>query len=361
MAHPSRRIAYIYSSDYASIASRLPSNLERSNFQLFTVVYAPQDFLKRVEQEGLSDGEDEEGDHQDGGEHRNIKEDRLEEYGLRYDCPVFEGIADYAELVAGSSMEAATLLSDDAFDMVVHWDGGRHHAKKDMAAGFCIVNDIVLGIMELQRTYERVVYLDLDVHHGDGVENAFQFTDKVLTVSVHHYAQGFYPGTGSGNPTSSRTKAAVNIPLKGGLSDTTLCKIFDDMIEPLFKSFDPEAIVLQCGVDGMAGDPLGKWNLSLQSYVDCLKKVMAWKKPLMVLGGGGYKNTSTARCYALLTSVALGREISEEIPEHEFFEDYKPDFMLQIDPGRQTDENTDDYMEQVRELVEAQTDFLESK
>ncbi|KAF9188712.1 Histone deacetylase 8 [Haplosporangium sp. Z 767] len=353
MAHPSRRIAYIYSSDYANIASRLSSNLDRSTrvhalieaygllrLKDMTIVSPRKattkelcryhsrdyiDFLKRVEQGGLFDDEDEEGGDQNGGEHRNIKEDKLEEYGLRYDCPVFEGIADYAELVAGSSIKAATLLSDDAFDMVIHWDGGRHHAKKDMAAGFCIVNDIVLGIMELRKTYDRVMYIDLDVHHGDGVENAFQLTDKVLTVSAHHYAQGFYPGTGSGTATSSRTKAAVNIPLKGGLSDMTLCKVFTGIIEPLFKSFDPEAIVLQCGVDG------------------------------------GYKNTSAARCYALLTSVALGREVSEEIPEHEFFEDYKPDFMLQIDPGRQTDENTDDYIEQVRELVEAQTDLLESK
>ena len=150
-----------------------------------------------------------------------------------------------------------------------------------------------------------------------GVENAFQFTDKVLTVSIHHYAEGFYPGTGSGTSTSTRIKSVVNIPMKAGLSDGTLSKVFDEMIAPLVEQFNPDAVVLQCGVDGechcglscgssvvcgpmrrvltlinsssfagMAGDPLGKWNLTMTGYSDCLKKVMAWKKPLLVLGGG---------------------------------------------------------------------------
>lgn len=83
-----------------------------------------------------------------------------------------------------------------------------------------------------------------------GVENAFQVTDKVLTVSLHHYAEGFYPGTGSGVASSARTKAVVNIPLKSGLSGTTLLRIFEEMIEPLYMSYNPGAIVVQCGVDG---------------------------------------------------------------------------------------------------------------
>jgi len=83
-----------------------------------------------------------------------------------------------------------------------------------------------------------------------GVESAFQYTDKVLTVSMHHYAEGFYPGTGSGASSPPRTKAVVNIPLKAGLSDATLGRVFDEMIEPLVKQFSPNAVVLQCGVDG---------------------------------------------------------------------------------------------------------------
>jgi hypothetical protein len=165
------------------------------------------------------------------------------------------------------------------------------------------------------------------------------------------------------------------------------------MVEPVYAVYKPDAIVLQCGVDGksfylffffflvvihqynawtscsfltrlyhptigMTGDPLGKWNLTMEGYGECLKKVLSWNKPLIILGGGGYKSTSAARCYAYLTSLILKRPISDEIPEHEFFEDYKPDFMLPIDPGRQVDENTDTYLQGVRKLIDEQSQAL---
>ncbi|CAO3565041.1 unnamed protein product [Mortierella alpina] len=381
---PIRRIGYIYSKDYADLASLLPSNIDRSKkmhalveaygllrLRDLTIVsprratvkelcrYHSRDyieFLRSVEEEALSS--DDAGEDMDSGWPGSKKEDKLEEYGLLYDCAVFEGMARYAEYVAGSTIEAATLLAEDAFDIVMHWDGGRHHAKKDGAAGFCVVNDIVLGIMELQKTFEKVMYIDLDVHHGDGVENAFQFTDKVLTVSLHHYAEGFYPGTGSGVASSARTKAVVNIPLKSGLSGLTLSRIFEEMIEPLYTSYNPGAIVVQCGVDGMAGDPLGKWNLSTHVYGDCIKRMLSWKKPLLLLGGGGYSTPSASRCYAYLTSVILAREISEDVPEHEYFEDYEPAFTLHVEAGRQSDENTAEYFEVVRKLVDTQAETI---
>ncbi|KAG0274619.1 Histone deacetylase 8 [Linnemannia exigua] len=330
------RTAYIHSDDYANIVSRLPSNIDRSKKvhalieaygllrlrDLTTISprkatikelcrYHSRDYIEFLNKaEDYDSGEGTE-DNSDNEEDTTVttrghgKEDKLEEYGLRFDCSVFEGIADYTAYVAGSTLEAATLLCDDAFDIVIHWDGGRHHAKKDAAAGFCIVNDIVLGIMELQKSFDRVLYLDLDVHHGDGVESAFQFTDKVLTVSIHHHAEGFYPGTGSGIPSSARTKAVINIPMQAGLSDETLSRVFDEMIDPLFKQFGPDAVVLQCGVDG--------------------------------------------------------RDISDEIPEHKYFEDYQPDFLLFIDPGRQLDSNTEEHLAHVRSLVDNQSKTLSSQ
>ncbi|KAG9060920.1 Histone deacetylase 8 [Linnemannia hyalina] len=303
------------------------------------------EFLNKAEEYDSGEDSDEDNDSNDDNENPHAtrasthnKEDKLEVYGLRFDCSVFEGLADYAAYVAGSTLEAATLLCDDAFDIAIHWDGGRHHARKDAAAGFCIVNDIVLGIMELQKTFDRVLYLDLDVHHGD---------------------EGLYPGTGSGTSTSTRIKSVVNIPMKAGLSNGTLSKVFDEMIAPLVEQFNPDAVVLQCGVDGMAGDPLGKWNLTMAGYSDCLKKVMAWKKPLLVLGG--YNTVSTARCYAYLTSQILDRTISDEIPEHAYFEEYQPDFLLFIDPGYQADSNTEEHLDHVRRLVDTQSKSLTSQ
>lgn len=105
----------------------------------------------------------------------------------------------------------------------------------------------------------------------------------------------------------------------------------------------------------MAGDPLGKWNLTMRGYGECLRTILAWKKPLMLLGGGGYKTSSAARCYAYLTSLVLRKQISDEIPEHEFFEDYQPDFLLHVDPGRQVDENTEVYMEEIQRLIDTQS------
>ncbi|KAG0354961.1 Histone deacetylase 8 [Podila minutissima] len=367
-----RRVAYVYSPEYAELASLLPSNVDRSKkvhalveaYSLLKLrdlcVISPRkatvkelcryhsrdfvDFLRTVENIDEDDDDDEDDE----------RIDKLEEYGLQQDCSVFEGMASYAEHVAGSTIEAAALLAEDAFDVVIHWDGGRHHAQKDRAEGFCYISDIVLGIMELQKGFHKVMYIDMDVHHGDGVENAFQFSDKVLTVSLHHFAEGFYPGTGNGRLPSPRSKAVVNIPLKSGLSDGNLIRIFDGMIEPLKESFSPDAIVLQCGVDGMAGDTLGKWNLGLDGYGHCLKAILSWKKPLIVLGGGGYKNSSAARCYAYLTSIILERDIADDIPEHEYFEDYAPDFQLQVEPGRQPDENTKEYLKVVQALVNEQ-------
>ncbi|KAF9091174.1 Histone deacetylase 8 [Mortierella sp. AD031] len=353
------RTAYIHSDDYVDLVSRLPSNIDRSKrvhalvdaygllrLRDLTIVsprkatikelcrFHSRDYIEFLNSaEEYESGQDSGEDHDtDNDGQRGIKRDKLEEYGLRHDCSVFEGIADYAAWVAGSTIQAAALLCDDAFDIVIHWDGGRHHAKKDAAAGFCIINDIVLGIMELQKSFERVLYLDLDVHHGDGVEGAFQFTDKVLTVSIHHYAEGFYPGTGAGIPSSVRTKAVVNVPLKACLSDGALKKVFDDMIEPLVKQFSPDAVVLQCGVDGESSD-MGR-------IMDRLT--------------GGYNTASTARCYAYLTSQILGRTISDEIPEHAYFEDYQPDFLLFIDAGRQADTNSDEYLAHVHSLVDTQ-------
>ncbi|KAF9973738.1 Histone deacetylase 8 [Actinomortierella ambigua] len=270
----------------------------------------------------------------DGEEDGDCEEDsyeyKLREYGLVYDCRVFERLGDYVGYVAGSTIEAASVLADDLFDVAIHWDGGkfdstrRHHASKDQASGFCYVNDIVLGIMTLQKEFKKVVYIDLDVHHGDGVEKAFQYSDKVLTVSLHHFAKGFFPGTGDGNRHNlpQKTKAVVNVPLQSGLTGERLFHVFESLVAPVVTSFGPAAVVLQCGVDG------------------------------------GYKNTSAARCYAYLTGLVIGEEIPDDIPEHPYFEKYGPEFTLHLDSSRKPDMNTDEYIKTLGELVKEQASSL---
>ncbi|KAF7237414.1 Histone deacetylase 8, partial [Varanus komodoensis] len=116
------------------------------------------------------------------------------EYGLGYDCPATEGIFDYAAAVGGATITAAQSLVEGECRVAINWPGGWHHAKKDEASGFCYVNDAVLGILQLRRKFDRVLYVDLDLHHGDGVEDAFSFTSKVMTVSLHKFSPGFFPG-----------------------------------------------------------------------------------------------------------------------------------------------------------------------
>lgn len=111
------------------------------------------------------------------------------------DCPVFDGLYEFCQLSAGGSVAAAVKLNKQASDICINWGGGLHHAKKSEASGFCYVNDIVLGILELLKYHQRVLYIDIDVHHGDGVEEAFYTTDRVMTVSFHKYGE-YFPGTG---------------------------------------------------------------------------------------------------------------------------------------------------------------------
>ena len=118
-----------------------------------------------------------------------------------FDCPGFDGLYNFCQLAAGGSLDAADMIITGLSDVVVNWSGGYHHARKTEASGFCYVNDIVICILELLKIYPRVLYLDIDVHHGDGVEEAFYNTNRVMTVSFHEFEEDFFPGTGALNST----------------------------------------------------------------------------------------------------------------------------------------------------------------
>lgn len=161
--------------------------------------------------------------------------------------------------------------------IAINWSGGLHHAKKSEASGFCYINDIVLSILELLkyfnyfqlmliiliRYHERVLYIDIDVHHGDGVEEAFYTSDRVLTLSLHKYGE-YFPGTGDINDIGLHKGKgySVNFPLMNGISDNDYIGVFESMIKFVVDWFRPSAIVLQCGTDSLAGDRLGCFNLS---------------------------------------------------------------------------------------------------
>uniref|UniRef100_H0Z315 Histone deacetylase 8 n=1 Tax=Taeniopygia guttata TaxID=59729 RepID=H0Z315_TAEGU len=237
------------------------------------------------------------------------------EYGLGYDCPATEGIFEYAAAVGGATITAAECLLDGKCKVAINWPGGWHHAKKDEASGFCYLNDAVLGILRLRQKFDRVLYIDLDLHHGDG-------TGDVTDV-----------GLGKGRYYS------VNVPIQDGIQDEKYYQICESVLKEVYAAFNPDAVVLQLGADTIAGDPMCSFNMTPEGVGKCLKYVLQWQLATLVLGGGGYNLANTARCWTYLTGVILGRTLSSEIPDHEFFTEYGPDYVLEITPSCRPDRN----------------------
>lgn len=244
------------------------------------------------------------------------------------DCPVFDGMSDYLFLYTGATMEAVAKLINKQSDIAINWSGGLHHAHKSEASGFCYINDIVLAILELLKVHARVLYIDIDVHHGDGVEEAFSSSDRVMTVSFHRYgivadAQPphlFFPGTGNYNDTGNKDSVghhfALNVPIPAGIGDDEYSRLFKSIIDRTLSAFRPEAIVLQCGADSLGGDRLGQFNLNIKAHGECLAHVKRTGIPLLVLGGGGYTARNVARAWCHETALAVDAELADDLPMH---------------------------------------------
>ncbi|XP_075291561.1 histone deacetylase 8 isoform X1 [Opisthocomus hoazin] len=308
------------------------------------------------------------------------------EYGLGYDCPATEGIFEYAAAVGGATITAAQCLLDGKCKVAINWPGGWHHAKKDEASGFCYLNDAVLGILRLRQKFGRVLYIDLDLHHGDGVEDAFSFTSKVMTVSLHKFSPGFFPGTGDVTDVGlgKGRYYSVNVPIQDGIQDEKyyqICETADDLspegiglgrrhpaqwdflsgcsdcvsflgvLKEVYAAFNPDAVVLQLGADTIAGDPMCSFNMTPEGVGKCLKYVLQWQLATLILGGGGYNLANTARCWTYLTGVILGRTLSSEIPDHEFFTEYGPDYVLEITPSCRPDRNEPQRIQEILNSV----------
>ncbi|KAH8174556.1 histone deacetylase domain-containing protein [Sarocladium implicatum] len=273
-------------------------------------------------------------------------------YNVGDDCPVFDGLFEFCGISAGGSMEGAARLNRSKCDIAVNWAGGLHHAKKCEASGFCYVNDIVLGILELLRYMKRVLYIDIDVHHGDGVEEAFYTTDRVMTVSFHKYGE-FFPGTGELRDIGigQGKNYSVNFPLRDGITDESYKSIFEPVIENVMKYYQPEAVVLQCGGDSLSGDRLGCFNLSMDGHANCVSYVKSFGLPTLVLGGGGYTMRNVARTWAFETGVLVGKEMDRVMPFNEYYEYYAPDFELNVRSSNMENSNSREYLDKITAAV----------
>lgn len=232
------------------------------------------------------------------------------------DCPVFEGLYDYAALGAGATFEAVRLVEEEGFDIAFNMNGGWHHAHRARASGFSYLNDAVVAINWLVARGRRVLYLDLDAHHGDGVQEAYYGTDQVLTISIHESGIYFYPGTGFEDETGEGNGSgySVNVPLLAHADDAMYMKAFDEVAYPLIAAFNPDIIVTQIGADTFRTDPLTNLEITTYSYSWMLSKIKRLKIPWVALGGGGYDLMNTARAWTLAWAVMNNVKLNPRLP-----------------------------------------------
>ena len=239
------------------------------------------------------------------------------------DNPIFPGMHENAALIAGASISCAQAIAHREVDRAVNFCGGLHHAMPDSASGFCVYNDVALGITALlDAGVRKVAYVDVDAHHGDGVQAAFYNDPRVMTISVHQSPLSLFPGTGFAAETG-RGEAhgtAVNLALPAGTSDASWLRAFHAVVPSLVRAFRPEVLVTQHGADSHREDPLADLNLSVDgqraSYLALRELAESvtdgrW----LAVGGGGYSPVRVVpRAWTHMLAIVAGREIDPATP-----------------------------------------------
>ena len=230
---------------------------------------------------------------------------------------IFDGMYRRPATACGAGMLAARLLMSGQANVVYSPAGGQHHGRPDRASGFCFFNEPALTILAmLEQGAERVFYLDLDAHHGDGVQDAFAEDDRVMTVSIHE--AGRWPmnrdGLGLGAVTDRAGGMARNLPVPAGFNDAELEFLLHNAVLPLLTDFAPDAVYLQAGADSLADDPQSKLTLSNQAYWQAVRDVAEVAPKLLVTGGGGYNPYTVGRCWSGIWATLTDREIPDLLP-----------------------------------------------
>uniref|UniRef100_A0A669DY18 Histone deacetylase n=1 Tax=Oreochromis niloticus TaxID=8128 RepID=A0A669DY18_ORENI len=229
----------------------------------------------------------------------------LNAFNVGDDCPVFPGLFEFCSRYTGASLQGATQLN--------HKTALLSNSPRIFTVS---VGDITLLLCACSRYHPRVLYIDIDIHHGDGVQEAFYLTDRVMTVSFHKYGNYFFPGTGDMYEVGAESGRyyCLNVPLRDGIDDQSYRQLFQPVIKQVVDYYQPTCIVLQCGADSLGCDRLGCFNLSIRGHGECVEFVKSFRIPLLVLGGGGYTVRNVARCWTYETSLLLDESISDELP-----------------------------------------------
>jgi acetoin utilization protein AcuC len=268
------------------------------------------------------------------------------------DNPTFEGMHRASAHVVGATVEAVRRVWTGEAQHAANISGGLHHAMPDKASGFCVYNDIAVGIRWLlDHGAERVAYVDVDVHHGDGVERIFYDDPRVLTISLHETGQMLFPGTGFPNDTGGRGAegSAVNVALPPGTSDAGWLRAFHAVVPPLVREFRPDVLVTQHGCDSHIEDPLAHLMLTVDgqraSYLalhDLAHELCDGR--WVATGGGGYAIVDVVpRAWSHLLSIVGGKPLDPHTPTPESWRAHVLTLLGQTAPFRMTDGRTPAY------------------
>lgn len=232
------------------------------------------------------------------------------------DNPVTPGMYALERLRTGATLVAAEKVVSGELDVAFAFAGGMHHAKPARPWGFCVFNDPVVAIHWLLAQGLRVVYVDIDAHHGDGVQDAFYDTDQVMTISLHESGRFLFPGTGFANEMGRGPGAgyAVNIPLPPYTGDAEYVQVFREIVPPLVRHFAPDVLVSQLGADAHYMDPLSHLQLTTEGYCQVIETISELCPRWVALGGGGYEMSVVPRVWTLAYGIMSGQTFPDALP-----------------------------------------------
>ena len=232
------------------------------------------------------------------------------------DNPVYPKMFEASALSTGGSLLAAEMVASGTVDAAFNISGGLHHAAAGHASGFCVFNDPALAIHYFLNQGKRVAYVDIDAHHGDGVQEAFYADDRVLTISVHESGQYLFPGTGAVSELgeSAGRGYSVNLPLYPYTGDNDYIEAFSQVVPPLIKAFAPDVLVTQLGIDSYHSDPLTHLQVTTEGYIEAVRQLSSLGLPWLAMGGGGYDVNAVARAWTLAYGVMLGVDWPDQLP-----------------------------------------------
>ncbi|APG25826.1 MAG: acetoin utilization protein AcuC [Syntrophotalea acetylenica] len=234
-----------------------------------------------------------------------------------HENPVFPGVFDWVRLCCGATLEAVRQVLDEGCHCAFNMAGGWHHAHAARASGFSYLNDAVIAINAMVNRGLRVAYIDLDAHHGDGVQEAFYRTDRVLTISLHETGKDFFPYSGFVRELGAGAGYGytVNLPFAPHSDDLVFEQALRRVVMPLLHAYQPDVLVSQMGMDILRTDPLTRLEMTTGSVELAARLLRRTGLPWVALGGGGYDRLNTARGWTLLWAVMSDQKVADDLPE----------------------------------------------